>query len=78
MAPPSIHELPFAVRRELPELNVTMHMYSVDPQRRFVLLNGVRARDGDALDGGLEVVEIRAADIVLRFQGNEFVLPLRG
>lgn len=75
---PSIHELPFAVRRELPELKVTMHLYSPDPARRLVLLNGVRARDGDTLDGGLEVVAIRAADIVLRFQGTEFVLPLRG
>jgi hypothetical protein len=43
-----------------------------------VLLNGVRARDGDTLEGGLEVVAIRAADVVLRFQGTEFVLPLRG
>jgi general secretion pathway protein B len=76
--PPSVHELPFAVRRELPELNVTMHMFSADPQRRFVLLNGERARDGDTLESGLEVVEIRATEIVLRFQDTEFVLPLRG
>lgn len=74
---PSLHELPFAVRRTLPEMVVTMHLYSADPKRRFVLINGTRARDGDALDGGLQVIEIRADGIRMRHETTEFVLPVR-
>lgn len=74
---PTVNELPFAFRRGLPELAVTMHMYSTDPERRFVLINGQRARDGQALEGGLEVKEIRIDGVVLRFQDTEFLLPVR-
>lgn len=77
-APPRLHELPFAVRRGLPALAVTMHLYSDDPARRFALVNGVRVRDGESLPGGVEVLAIRADGILVRFEGTEFVLPVRG
>lgn len=77
-SPPRLHELPFAVRRGLPALAVTMHLYSTDPARRFALVNGVRVTDGESLPGGVEVLAIRADGILVRFEGTEFVLPVRG
>lgn len=74
---PSLHELPFAVRRTLPEIVVTMHMYNADPERRFALINGTRVRDGQPLEGGLEVIAIRLDGIVLRHDGTEFLYPIR-
>ncbi|MBX3724969.1 MAG: general secretion pathway protein GspB [Xanthomonadales bacterium] len=75
--PARLHELPFAVRRGLPALAVTMHMYSADPARRFALVNGIRVHDGESLPGGVEVLAIRADGILVRFEGTEFVLPVR-
>ena len=37
-----IWELPLAVRRDLPELTVTMHVFAIAPENRFVILNGDR------------------------------------
>jgi general secretion pathway protein B len=73
---PTIFELPFAARRALPEIAVTMHMYSADPARRFALINGVRAKDGESIDGGIEVVRILPDGVQLRIEGTEFVLPV--
>jgi general secretion pathway protein B len=73
---PTIFELPFAARRALPEIAVTMHMYSPDPARRFALINGVRAKDGESMDGGIEVVRILPDGVQLRIEGTEFVLPV--
>lgn len=74
---PQFHELPFAVRRTLPEISVTMHMYNTDPERRFALINGTRVRDGQPIEGGLDVIAIRSDGIVLRYEGTEFVHPIR-
>lgn len=73
---PTLYELPFAARRSLPEIAVTMHMYSADPTRRFALINGTRVRDGESIEGGIEVVHILADGVQLRIEGTEFVLPV--
>lgn len=73
---PTIYELPFAARRALPEIAVTMHMYSTDPARRFALINGIRARDGESMEGGIEVVRILPDGVQIRIEGTEFVLPV--
>ena len=73
---PTIYELPFAARRALPEVAVTMHMYSADPERRFALVNGIRVRDGMSLEGGIEIVRILPDGVQLRFEDTEFVLPV--
>lgn len=74
---PTLYELPFAARRALPEITVTMHMFSDDPERRFALINGVRVQDGQALDGGVEVVRVLPNGVQVRFESTEFILPVR-
>lgn len=73
---PTLFQLPFATRRGLPEIAVTMHMYSADPERRFALVNGTRVGDGSSLEGGLEVVRILPSGVQLRYEGTEFILPV--
>lgn len=53
-----------------------MHVYSQDPQRRFALINGVRARDGESLEGGVEVVHILPHGVQVRVAETEFILPV--
>lgn len=75
---PTYHELPFAVRRDIPALALTLHMYSDDPERRFAIINGVRVRDGQPIEGGVDVREIRPNGVVIRFKDTDFLLPARG
>lgn len=74
---PVINELPFATRSALPAMTLTMHLYSDDPARRMVLLNGARAADGDELDNGLRILAIRPDGVAIEFQGTRFLLPAR-
>ncbi len=75
---PSMHQLPFAVRREMPPLSMTLHMYSSDPERRFAIINGTRVEDGSELDGGFEVRQIQPDGVLMHYKGTDFVLPARG
>lgn len=74
---PSLNDLPFATRKGLPALSLTMHLYGADPARRMILLNGVQARDGDELEGGIQIRAIRPDGVVIVYEGTEFVLPAR-
>lgn len=53
-----------------------MHVYSQDPSRRFALINGIRARDGESLEGGLEIVHILPNGVQVRVAETEFILPV--
>lgn len=72
---PSLNDLPFATRKNLPALSMTMHLYSADPSRRLALINGVQARDGDELEGGIQIRAIRADGVVIVYDNTEFLLP---
>ncbi len=82
-APPSEQlpvywQLPYNVRKELPELKMSMHVYSATPAQRFVVLNGNRQVEGDELGGDVRVSEIRKDGVVLIFQGQRFIVPRGG
>lgn len=74
---PLIWELPFATRKNLPEMNLSMHVFGNEPAQRFVILNGERRVAGDDVDG-VHVVEIRADGVVLELEGQRFLLPRGG
>lgn len=75
---PMLHELPFALRRELPPLRLTLHAYSADPERRFVILNGERRGEGETLGSDLQIERIVPEGVVLRFRGEQALLPRLG
>ena len=77
-AVPLVYELSLATRQTLPELKLNMHVYNADPARRFVIIDGTRAGEGQPLSQGLDVAEIRPDGIVLRYQGQTFLLPRGG
>ena len=67
-------ELPLAVRRELPDLRISIHVFSPQAQDRFVLINGERRIEGDDLGGGASLVEIRREGVLVRFRDYSFLL----
>ncbi|MGB8636192.1 MAG: general secretion pathway protein GspB [Rhodanobacteraceae bacterium] len=76
--PPMYWELPYAQRRDIPELNISMHMYTDTPADRFVIINGVRQVQGDTLPSGLKLIAINPDSITLDKDGQRFRVPRRG
>lgn len=75
---PAVYELPFSTRNGLPPLRVIMHVWSAEPDKRFVVIDDVRAAEGQPLANGLDVIEIRTDGVVLSFNGQRFLLPRNG
>ncbi|MEO6690477.1 MAG: general secretion pathway protein GspB [Dokdonella sp.] len=75
---PSVWELPYATRKDLPELALTMHVYADDPHKRFVVIKGDRHVEGDDIGGGVILHEIRPDGLVLDVKGKRFTYPRDG
>lgn len=69
-------ELPLSVRRELPELNLTIHVFSPEAEQRFVLINGERYTMGDSI-GEVDIVDIRREGALVDFRSHRFMLGPR-
>lgn len=67
-------ELPLSTRRSLPELSLSIHVYSGRPEERFVLINGERYVEGDSVGDGVDLVEIRREGAVVDYQSQRFLL----
>lgn len=79
---PSVDELDYSIRRELPALDISMYVYHADPARRFLIIGGKRYPRTDAtgaritaIEEKVELREIRADGAVLEFNGQRFLLP---
>ena len=75
---PLVWTLPYATRKDLPELNLIMHVYSDTPADRFVILDGERHAEGDTISEGLVLRQIRRDGVVLDFKGTLFIYPRDG
>ena len=70
-----LDRLDAASRAMLPPLRVSMHVYDPDPARRFVLVDGRRVREGEALAPGLHLVAIEQDGLRLDWRGRLLHLP---
>ncbi len=60
----------------IPELRLDMHAYDTNPDKRFVLINMKKEREGDMLpDGTTKVDTITPDGVVLDHEGTKFLLP---
>ncbi|HEU4665226.1 MAG TPA: general secretion pathway protein GspB [Dokdonella sp.] len=75
---PSVWDLPYGTRKELPDLKLTMHVFSNDAAERFIVIEGERHVEGDDLGNGVVLREIRADGMVLDFKGQRFLYPRDG
>ena len=72
---PAAHDLPPEVLSRLPPRNIMLQSYSENPADRFVILNSVKLYQGQSTADGLQVVEIRADGLLLKFEAYEFFQP---
>lgn len=65
-----VWQLTEAEQTYLQRLDVSFHVHSNDPQKRAVIINGLRAREGQSLGEDLRLAEIVPDGIILEFQGQ--------
>jgi general secretion pathway protein B len=75
---PFIYELDFTIRRDLPKMDMNLHVYSADPEARFIVVNGKRYAEGEMAETDVLLREVRRDGAVLVFRGTAFVLPRQG
>jgi general secretion pathway protein B len=63
--------------RRAPELSMDIHVYSDQPDKRFVLINSRRYREGERLSEGPLVEAITREGAVLRYEGQRFLLSVQ-
>jgi general secretion pathway protein B len=71
---PTSQQLLAAGTLRVPEISLELHVYSDDPARRFVIINGRRYREGATLAEGPVVESITTEGAVLDSQGTRFML----
>lgn len=64
-----------ALTAGLPELTIDLHIFTDDPARRAVFINGRRYTQGDSIVEGPRVEEITRDGAVLNYRGQRFLLP---
>lgn len=73
---PNMYQLPYATRKDLPKLTLSMHVYSPLREERFIVLNGKRYTLDNAQPGpDLTLLDIVADGAVMEFRGQRFLLP---
>ena len=73
-APIGYWDLPDAVRADLPEIKFSVLVYAANPADRFVLINGQRLEEGDTVQPGLEVREIRRDGVIFSYRLYRFLV----
>jgi general secretion pathway protein B len=70
--PISFWQIPQSLRESMPELRITVLVYAVNPQDRFLLINGERLREKDEVSDGLVVEEIQRDRAIFTFRDYRF------
>ena len=74
LTPITYWELPDSVRADVPEIKFSVLVYSKNVDDRFVLINGQRLMQGDTVQPGLVVKEIRRDGVVFSYRLYQFLV----
>ena len=74
---PPLEALSAGARRGIPALNLDIHIYSDAPDKRFVVINGRRYREGDRLGEGPVLETVAPDGAILRQGAQRFRLSVR-
>ena len=67
-------ELPDSIRANVPEIKFSVLVYAKQEEDRFVLINGQRLAEGDAVQPGLLVHEIRRDGVIFSYRLYQFLV----
>jgi general secretion pathway protein B len=71
-----LHQMPSGFVSNLPEMNIDIHSYDPRPQKRYVLVNMEKYREGDYLAEGPLLIEILTDGVIMEHMGERFIMPL--
>ncbi len=72
--PPILYEMSSAYQRSVPPLHIDVHVYSQSAKKRFVIINGKKYHEGEAMESGAVLEAITFGGIVVAFQDKRFRL----
>ncbi len=69
---PKWHKLAPQIRDALPNLSVSMLVYSKKPEDRWIHINGSKKREGEEISAGLKLEEITPDGAIFIYKGHRF------
>jgi len=70
----SYWQIPQSVRGDMPELRITVLVYSENPEDRFLLINGQRLHEKETLENGMVLDEIQRDRAIFNYRNYRFYL----
>jgi len=67
-----IGELPDSIRQDIPDMHVSLHLYSTRPGNRFVSIDDQMLQEGAYVSPGLKLEKITPDGMVFSFKGYRF------
>ncbi|KMT66457.1 general secretion pathway protein GspB [Catenovulum maritimum] len=67
-------EHPYEFQKLIPRLEFQTHIYSSDPNQRWIKVNGKVLNEGETFESGLKLIKIEPQSIVLSYQTKLFSL----
>jgi general secretion pathway protein B len=72
-----LKSLPSSVKENLPDINISVFVYSDDPSSRVVKINGQTVREGQELTDGLMVEKIVPDGVIFNYEDYRFRVGIR-
>jgi general secretion pathway protein B len=72
-----LKSLPASVKEGLPDINISVFVYSDDPSSRVVKINGHTVREGQELTDGLKVEKIVPEGVIFKYEDYRFRVRIR-
>jgi general secretion pathway protein B len=69
---PHQRELPYDVQDALPDMNISVHLYSANPSSRLVRINNRIFHEGDLIGGELRLEQITPDGLIMIFRDERF------
>ena len=67
-----LSQLPSEIKKELPDISISGHIFSDNPASRMANINGSIVREGENVARGLMVDEITLSGVIFSYQGIRF------
>jgi len=74
---PEFGQLPYSLQKQIPKLQISVHIYNVQKDARKVRVNGGLLLEGQQVDDDLIVLEITPRGVVFDYDGTIFKMNLR-
>ena len=70
-----VHQLPFATRKQLPDLKINVHIFDPVPENRMAVINGESFKVGDSIEDLAIIKDITPEGVVVEVAGTVFMIP---